>query len=105
MFNNVRLYKITKYVFVLLHSMAHFLMKTAGDMSGISVNSLTELIFVDTCSIFIYAQSNQGQVLGSLSGMFETLYFRYINRVFQDNRDCIFPQRYPKALSRHQAAP
>lgn len=82
--------KITKYVFVLLHSMAHFLMKTAGDMSGISVNSLTELIFVDTCSIFIYAQSNQGQVLGSLSGMFETLYFRYINRVFQDNRDCIF---------------
>lgn len=82
--------KITKYVFVLLHSMAHSLMKTAGDMSGISVNSLTELIFVDTCSIFIYAQSGQGQVLGSLSGMFESLYFRYLNRVLQDNRDCVF---------------
>lgn len=82
--------RITKYVFILLHSMAHSLMKTAGDMSGISVNSLTELIFVETCSIFIYAQSSQGQVLGSLSGMFESLYFRYLNRVFQDNRDCVF---------------
>ena len=82
--------KITKFVFILLHSIAHSLMKTAGDMSGISVNSLTELVFVETCSIFIYAQSSQGQVLGSLSGMFESLYFRYLNRVLQDNKDCVF---------------
>lgn len=82
--------KITKNVFTLLHSISHAFLKTAGEMSGISVNSLTEIIFVDTCSIFIYAQSGQGQVLGSLSGMFETLYLKYLNRVYAENRDCIF---------------
>lgn len=81
---------VTKYVFYLLHSISHALMKTAGELSGISTNSITEMIFVDTCSIFIYSQSSQGQVLGSLSGMFESLYGRFARQTYQDNRECIY---------------
>lgn len=81
---------ITRNVFRLLHSFSHALIKTAGEMSGLSSNSITEQIFVDTCSIFIYSQSNQGQVLGSLSGMVETVYARFLKRLYVDNRDCVF---------------
>ena len=70
--------------------MSHAFIKTAGELSGISANSLTEIIFVETCSIFIYSQSSQGQVLGSLSGMMESLYSRYLNQVYADNRECVF---------------
>lgn len=82
--------EITKNVFRLLHSLSHAFIKTAGEMSGLSANSITELIFVDTCSIFIYSQSNQGQVLGSLSGMVESIYSRFLKRVYADNRECVF---------------
>lgn len=82
--------QITNMVFHLLHSMSHAFIKTAGEMSGISSNSLTEIIFIDTCSIFIYSLSGQGQVLGSLSGMVESLYERYLKRVYNDNRECVF---------------
>jgi hypothetical protein len=81
---------ITENVFKLLHSISHALIKTAGEMSGISANSITELIFTDTCSIFIYSQSSQGQVLGSLSGMIESIYLRFLRRVYADNRECVF---------------
>ena len=92
---------ITKNVFNLLHSMAHAFIKTAGEMSGLSANSITELIFVDTCSIFIYSQSNQGQVLGSLSGMVESIYSRFLKRVYVDNRECVFD---PICVDRDESA-
>lgn len=92
---------ITKNVFALLHSMAHAFIKTAGEMSGLSANSITELIFIDTCSIFIYSQSNQGQVLGSLSGMVESIYSRFLKRVYADNRECVFD---PICVDRDESA-
>lgn len=92
---------ITENVFKLLHSMAHAFIKTAGEMSGLSANSITELIFIDTCSIFIYSQSNQGQVLGSLSGMVESIYSRFLKRVYLDNRECVFD---PICVDRDESA-
>lgn len=65
---------ITKNVFGLLHSMSHALLNAAGEISGLSSNSLTEIIFVETASIFIYAQTSQGVPLGALSGMAEMRY-------------------------------
>lgn len=93
--------EITKNVFRLLHSMSHAFIKTAGEMSGLSANSITELIFIDTCSIFIYSQSNQGQVLGSLSGMVESIYSRFLRRVYIDNRECVFD---PICVDRDESA-
>lgn len=82
--------EITKYVFELLHSMSHAFMKTCGELSGLAVNSLTEIIFVETASIFIYAQTSQGIPLGALSGMAESKYIFFLRNTLEDNRNCIF---------------
>lgn len=82
--------KITKYVFGLLHSMSHAFIKTAGEISGLSGNSLTEIIIVETASIFIYAQTTQAVPLGALSGMAENNYTQFLNKVYSDTRNCVF---------------
>lgn len=81
---------ITKNVFALLHSMSHAFIKAAGELSGLSGNSLTEIIIVETASIFIYAQTSQGIPLGALSGMAESNYSFFLKKAFDESRNCIF---------------
>lgn len=81
---------ITKNVFALLHSMSHAFMNAAGELSGLSSNSLTEIIIVETASIFIYAQTSQGIPLGALSGMAETNYAYFLKKAFDETKNCVF---------------
>jgi len=82
--------EITAAVYKMLHTMSHAFIKTIGELSGLSSNSLTEVLFVETASIFIYAQSSQGVPLGALSGMVESNYAKFLNQTYVDNRNCIF---------------
>ena len=82
--------KITKNVFALLHSMSHAFMNSAGELSGLSGNSLTEIILVETASIFIYAQASQGIPLGALSGMAESNYAYFLKKAFDEAKNCVF---------------
>lgn len=82
--------KITKNVFGLLHSMSHAFMKSAGEISGLEDTSLTEVIILETTSIFIYAQTSQGTPLGALSGMIETNYYNFLQKALENTRNCIF---------------
>ena len=82
--------KITKNVFALLHSMSHAFMNSAGELSGLSSNSLTEIILVETASIFIYAQTSQGIPLGALSGMAESNYAYFLKKAFDEAKNCVF---------------
>ena len=82
--------KITKNVFALLHSMSHAFMNSAGELSGLSGNSLTEIILVETASIFIYAQTSQGIPLGALSGMAESNYAYFLKKAFDEAKNCAF---------------
>ena len=82
--------KITKNVFALLHSMSHAFMNSAGELSGLSGNSLTEIILVETASIFIYAQTSQGIPLGALSGMAESNYAYFLKKAFDEVKNCVF---------------
>ena len=82
--------KITKNVFGLLHSMSHAFMKTAGEISGLEDTSLTEVIILETTSIFIYAQTSQGTPLGALSGMIETNYYNFLQKAIEESKSCIF---------------
>ena len=79
--------KITKNVFALLHSMSHAFMNSAGELSGLSGNSLTEIILVETASIFIYAQTSQGIPLGALSGMAESNYAYFLKKAFDEAKN------------------
>lgn len=82
--------KITMYVFGLLHSMSHAFIKTAGEISGLAGNSLTEIIIVESASIFVYAQTIQAVPLGALSGMAENNYAQFLNKVYVETRNCVF---------------
>ena len=82
--------KITKNVFALLHSISHAFMNAAGELSGLSSNSLTEIVIVETASIFIYAQTSQGIPLGALSGMAETNYLYFLKKAFDEAKNCVF---------------
>ena len=82
--------KITKNVFALLHSMSHSFINSAGELSGLSGNSLTEIILVETASIFIYAQTSQGIPLGALSGMAESNYAYFLKKAFDEAKNCVF---------------
>lgn len=81
---------ITKNVFALLHSMSHTFIKAAGELSGLSGNSLTEMIIVETASIFIYAQTSQGIPLGALSGMAESNYAFFLKKALDESKNCVF---------------
>ena len=81
---------ITKNVFALLHSMSHAFINAAGEISGLSGNSLTEIIIPETASIFIYAQTSQAIPLGALSGMAESNYAYFLRKVFDESKNCVF---------------
>ena len=81
---------VTKYVFALLHSMSHSFIRTAGEISGLAGNSLTEIVIAETASIFVYAQTAQAVPLGALSGMAENNYYQFLNKVFDETRNCVF---------------
>lgn len=82
--------RITKNVFGLLHSISHSFIKTAGEISGLSGNSLTEIIIAETASVFIYAQTSQAIPLGALSGMVENNYAHFLRKAYNDSRSCVF---------------
>ena len=82
--------QITKNVFGLLHSISHSFIKTAGEISGLEDTSLTEVIILETTSIFIYAQTSQGTPLGALSGMIETNYYNFLRKALDETKNCIF---------------
>lgn len=81
---------ITRNVFALLHSMSHAFINAAGELSGLSGNSLTEIIIIETASIFIYAQTGQGIPLGALSGMAETNYAYFLKKAIDETKSCVF---------------
>ena len=93
--------KITKNVLALLHSISHAFIKTAGEISGLEDTSLTEVILLETTSIFIYAQTSQGTPLGALSGMIETNYYNFLQKALEETKNCIFD---PICLERDDTA-
>ena len=70
--------------------MSHAFIKSAGELSRLSGNSLTEIIIVETASIFIYAQTSQGIPLGALSGMAESNYAFFLKKALDESRNCVF---------------
>ena len=81
---------ITKVVYSLLHTISHMLIISAGKHSGLSRDSISELIFPETCSVFLYPTTSEGVTLGSISGMFETELQIFLEDALKDNEVCTF---------------
>jgi hypothetical protein len=70
-FENDKDYMITKFVYSLIHSLSHILLKSLGSFSGLDKDSLAEIIYPSIASIFIYSTTVQGISLGSLNGLYD----------------------------------
>lgn len=82
--------RVTKNVYGLIHTMSHMMIRAAGEISGLSKDSLSEIIFPNIPAVFIYANTSQAIPLGSLSSMFEMNYKDFLDKSLEVAKDCIF---------------
>lgn len=80
----------TYYVYRLLHSISHLLIRAAADIGGLGKDSLSEYIFPGVPAILIYCQNSQGFNLGSLFNTFEAYFDKWILRANGSAQKCVF---------------
>ncbi len=80
----------TKSIYNILHTISHMFINTLSKYCGMDKSSLSEIIFLNTCSIFIYCKSNEGAVLGALTQSFEKDLHKILKDVYKDNEICAF---------------
>lgn len=83
-------YKITGYVYTLLHSMSHSLLRQAAQLCGLDKNSLSEYIFPNIPAFLIYCQSSQGFNIGALFNLFEAYFDQWLKSTIEATQRCIF---------------
>lgn len=82
--------KITYYVYNLLHSISHALIRQAAQLCGLDKNSLSEYIFPSVPAVFIYCQNSQGFSLGALFNLFEAYFDRWLKLMLLEVEKCVF---------------
>lgn len=90
----------TYYVYRLVHSISHLLIRAAADIGGLGKDSLSEYIFPGIPAILIYCQNSQGFNLGSLYNTFEAYFDKWLNRANVFAQKCIFD---PICIERNKA--
>lgn len=90
----------TYYVYRLIHSISHLLIRAAADIGGLGKDSLSEYIFPGVPAILIYVQNSQGFNLGSLFNTFEAYFDKWLNRANYSAQKCVFD---PICIERHKA--
>lgn len=90
----------TYYVYRLIHSISHLLIRAAADIGGLGKDSLSEYIFPGVPAVLIYVQNSQGFNLGSLFNTFEAYFDRWLTRAHASAQKCVFD---PICIERHKA--
>ncbi len=80
----------TFYIYRLLHSISHLLIRAAADIGGLGKDSLSEYIFPGIPAVLIYVQNSQGFNLGSLFNTFEAYFDKWMTRALTNAQTCIF---------------
>lgn len=97
---NIPTNEITSYVYTLIHSVSHALIKEASQLCGLDKNSISEYIFPSIPAIFIYCHNSQGFNLGALFNLFEAYFDKWLSAALEDIRKCIFD---PVCIDRDKA--
>lgn len=90
----------TYYVYRLIHSVSHLLIRAAADIGGLGKDSLSEYIFPGIPAVLIYVQNSQGFNLGSLFNTFEAYFDKWLLRANNSAQKCVFD---PICIERHKA--
>lgn len=90
----------TYYVYRLIHTLSHLLIRAAADIGGLDKDSLSEYIFPGIPAVLIYCQNSQGFNLGSLFNTFEAYFDKWLNKAYSSAQKCVFD---PICIERHKA--
>lgn len=90
----------TYYVYRLIHSISHLLIRAAADIGGLGKDSLSEYIFPGIPAVLIYVQNSQGFNLGSLFNTFEAYFDKWLLRANSSAQKCVFD---PICIERYKA--
>lgn len=90
----------TYYVYRLVHSISHLLIRAAADIGGLGKDSLSEYIFPGIPAVLVYVQNSQGFNLGSLFNTFEAYFDKWLLRADNSAQKCVFD---PICIERYKA--
>ena len=90
----------TYYVYRLIHSISHLIIRAAADIGGLGKDSLSEYIFPGIPAVLVYVQNSQGFNLGSLFNTFEAYFDKWMLRANTMAQKCVFD---PICIERHKA--
>lgn len=90
----------TYYVYRMIHSVSHLLIRAAADIGGLGKDSLSEYIFPGIPAVLIYVQNSQGFNLGSLFSTFEAYFDKWLLRANNSAQKCVFD---PICIERYKA--
>lgn len=82
--------RITYYVYNLIHSISHALLRQAANLCGLDKNSLSEYIFPNVPAVLIYCQNSQGLNIGALFNVFEAYFDKWLQSTKDALEKCIF---------------
>lgn len=81
---------ITEYLFTLLHSFAHLVLRQCTMLSGFDLNTLSEYLFPKTMSFLIYVNNRSSFIIGGLFTVFEQSLHNLLYKVKDDGDYCIY---------------
>lgn len=90
----------TYYVYNLIHTLSHLLIRSAASMCGLDKNSISEYILPSIPGVLVYCQNSQGFNLGALFNIFEAYFDKWLESAYQGALKCIFD---PICASRYKA--
>lgn len=82
--------KLTYYVYRLLHSISHILIRAAAAIGGVGKESLSEYLFPGIPAVLIYVQNSQGFNLGSLRSSFMSSFDQWMEEARSRAERCTF---------------
>ncbi len=91
---------ITSYVYGLIHSISHLLVKAAAELCGLNKDSISEYIFPGIPAVMIYCQNSQGFNLGALFNVFEAYFDKWVTNAATKAEKCVFD---PICIERYKA--
>lgn len=80
---------ITKWVYKLVHSVSHSLIRQASCVSGIDRNTLGELLFPSVPALIIYVNRYDEYPLGGLYSLFEDSLSTWIRSAIEESMHCL----------------
>jgi hypothetical protein len=81
---------VTWFVYNLLHTMSHSLIRNASVIAGFDTGSMGEMIFPSIPAMVLYSNNQTSFQIGGLHTLFETSVYPWIDKTIEDVQSCLY---------------